>query len=171
MTSYFRINFSVANVTTIGKITYIMFKLELLRKVVQKNCLISDAYHAGSYSMCTFLLKMREYYRWEHHIPLSQPLPKEELGLWLVEREEAWEKTTSENPTEKYLPLTFGNTKIDPFDSTQINKRIQKEGYIYSSGYGLFNKPHFFLAELKNREQFEDYTLLRSEERRVGQKL
>lgn len=160
MTSYSRIIFSVANVITIGKITYIMFKLEPLTNVVQKNCLISDAYHAGSYSMCTFLLKMREYYRWEQHIPLSRPLPKEELGQWLVEREETWEKTTSENPTEKYQPLTFGNTKIDPFDSTAINNQIQKEGYIYSSGYGLFNKPNFFLAELKKKEEFEDYTLL-----------
>jgi len=110
--------------------------------------------------MCTFLLKMREYYRWEHQIPLSRRLPGKALGQWLVDREAAWEKTTEENPAEKYQPLPLNSMQINPFDAAQINKQIQTEGYIYSSGYGLFNKPHFFLAELKKREQFEGYTLL-----------
>ena len=42
-----------------------------LASVVQHNCDVSDARHAGDYGMCSFLLKMREYYRWEHQLSFS----------------------------------------------------------------------------------------------------
>jgi hypothetical protein len=40
-----------------------MRNLPQLTNAVQRNCDISDARHAGDYRICTFLLKMREYYR------------------------------------------------------------------------------------------------------------
>ena len=40
-------------------------ELQSLRRSVQRNCDISDAEFAQSYSLCTYLLKMRELYRWE----------------------------------------------------------------------------------------------------------
>lgn len=137
-----------------------MLDIDQLTNTVQKNCHISDAYHAGSYSMCTFLLKMREYYRWEHHIPLTQALPKNELGEWLVNREESWQQITSDNNQENYLPLNIKGKEFDPFDSSEINCMIEADGFIYSSGFGLFNKPHFFFGQLKNKENYADYTLL-----------
>ncbi len=136
-----------------------MLNLTQLTDTVQNNCHISDAYHAGNYSMCTFLLKMREYYRWEKQIPLSQPLPKKELGEWLVERESNWHKITEQNADEIYLALNINDKTFDPFDSVTINKKLHKEGYVYSSGYGLFSKPHFFLGKLKEHKNSEDYTL------------
>jgi len=57
-----------------------------LASVVQYNCDISDARHAGDYGLCSFLLKMREYYRWENEVPLTRALPKDELGEWLTTR-------------------------------------------------------------------------------------
>lgn len=39
-----------------------------LIKTVQKNCDIADARHAGDYTLCVYLLKMREMYRWEQGI-------------------------------------------------------------------------------------------------------
>ena len=63
-----------------------------LAGVVQRNCDISDARHAGDYGLCTFLLKMREYYRWEHELPFARSLPKDELGDWLRTREQAWDR-------------------------------------------------------------------------------
>ena len=57
-----------------------MRNLPALTTVVQRNCDISDARHAGDYGLCTFLLKMREYYRWEHELPLTRNLPQDELG-------------------------------------------------------------------------------------------
>jgi len=43
--------------------------LSALIDTVQKNCTIADARHARDMTMCTFLLEMREYYRWEMEIP------------------------------------------------------------------------------------------------------
>ena len=60
-----------------------------LADAVQRNCDISDARYAGDYGMCTFLLKMREYYRWEHELPFTRALPRAELGDWLSAREAA----------------------------------------------------------------------------------
>ena len=48
-----------------------MSTLAQLVSAVQRNCGISDARHAGDCGRCTFLLKMREYYRWEHALLLA----------------------------------------------------------------------------------------------------
>ena len=63
--------------------------LPQLTTAVQRNCDISDARHAGDYGLCTFLLKMREYYRWENELPFSHPLPRTDLGEWLQSGVEA----------------------------------------------------------------------------------
>ena len=68
-----------------------MRALPQLVSVVQRNCDISDARHAGDYGLCTFLLKMREYYRWENALPFAHALPKDELGAWLMSREQRWD--------------------------------------------------------------------------------
>jgi len=47
--------------------------------VVRTNCHISDARHATDYTLCIYLLKMREYYRWENDMPFSSSLPHEDL--------------------------------------------------------------------------------------------
>ena len=39
--------------------------IKQLSDTVQLNCHISDARHAGNYTLCIYLLKMREFYRWE----------------------------------------------------------------------------------------------------------
>ena len=68
-----------------------MIDTKELAKTVQLNCHISDAKYAGYYSLCVFLLKMREYYRWEQKIPLSEPLTKSDVGEWLSQREIDWQ--------------------------------------------------------------------------------
>ena len=57
-----------------------MRNLPQLASAVQRNCDISDARHAGDYGLCTFLLKMREYFRWENELPFARTLPRDELG-------------------------------------------------------------------------------------------
>lgn len=39
--------------------------LQALSTAVQHNCDIADAQHARNFTLCTYLLKMRELYRWE----------------------------------------------------------------------------------------------------------
>ena len=133
-----------------------MQNLDELVKAVQTNCHISDARYAGNYSMCTFLLKMREFYRWENKYPYSQKLAKEEVGKWLVAREQYWEEIES----REYLDLPFANDQRDPFNTDAINQEILSQGYVYGSGYGIFGKPHFFVGKLIKEERREDIRIL-----------
>ncbi len=132
-----------------------MHNLGNLISTVQGNCHISDARYAGNYTMCIFLLKMREFYRWENDIALTEPLPRSEIGDWLVERENAW------NEIEKndYAPLVIDNQPINPFDAQTINNALLPQGIVYSSGYGLHQKPHFFLGTLESVEKRNDLTI------------
>lgn len=121
---------------------------------VQQNCDISDAQFAGQYSLCTFLLKMREYYRWEYDIPLTAPLAKSEVGAWLAGREQLWEGL-SEHALQ---PLSYGKQEFDPFDSAGLNALLAPLGAVYSGGYGLFHKPQFFLGALVRTEHHAGVT-------------
>jgi hypothetical protein len=123
---------------------------------VQKNCHITDARYAQNMTMCTYLLEMRQYYRWEHDVPYSRNLPKDELGDWLIEREQLW-SGLEEGP---YAPLPIDSGAIDPFDTEGINRELLPEGYVYSGGYGRFHKPHFFLGSLDRIEQRSGFTVL-----------
>lgn len=123
---------------------------------VQRNCHISDARFAGDHTMCVFLLKMRELYRWEHDIPLSRPLPKEDVGRWLEQRERLW--SNLESSTFEDLPLD--DAPADPFNSDAVNRELVPQGYVYSGGYGRHSKPHFFLGRLERVETHDRCTVL-----------
>ena len=122
---------------------------------IRKNCHISDAQHATDFTLCVYLLKMREYFRWENNLPYSAPLPHDLLTDWLTEREHLWE-TLGEHPFE---PVTVGNRAYDPFDTDKINGRINRLGYVYSGGIGRNLKPHFFLGALEETRGHNGYTL------------
>ncbi len=123
---------------------------------VQKNCMIADARHARDMTMCTFLLEMREYFRWEMEIPYGARLPKDELGDWLNARESEWNAVEEED----FTPLPLSETGIDPFEADDINRALIPQGLVYSSGLGHFRKPHFVLAELKRAEVREGVQVL-----------
>jgi len=125
-----------------------MLELSALIDTVQKNCTIADARHARDMTMCTFLLEMREYYRWEMEIPYGARLPKDELGDWLNARESLWDAVEEED----FAPLPLTESGIDPFEADDINRALIPQGLVYSSGLGHFRKPHFVLAELKRAE-------------------
>jgi hypothetical protein len=126
-----------------------MLNLGQVVATVQNNCHISDAQYAGDYSLCIFLLKMREFYRWENQIPFTGALPREDIGRWMQEREQAWGNMES----RAFEPVILGTDCFDPFDSESINHTLVPQGYVYSAGYGRFNKPHFFLGVLQRQEQ------------------
>ncbi len=130
--------------------------LEPLRAAVQHNCDIADAGHARNFTLCTYLLKMREYYRWEKGHAFTDILPKEALGEWLAQREQRWEDLEDQTFTR----LQLNGREFDPFDSEAINRELLPHGLVYSSGYGQQAAAHFFLGELLQRDQREDFTLL-----------
>lgn len=126
-----------------------------LAGVVQRNCDISDARHAGDYGLCTFLLKMREYYRWENELPFAQALPKDELGDWLRQRERAWDCIEA----DQFAPLPLARGELDPFDAEGANRELLPQGSVYSAGYGRMRKPVFFLGRLLRVEERGDITV------------
>jgi len=133
-----------------------MRNLSELTGVVQRNCDISDARHAGDYGLCTFLLKMREYYRWENEFPLARALPKDELGEWLNSREQLWNNIE----TDPFATLPVAGGALDPFEAEAANRELLPQGYVYSAGYGRFQKPLFFLGRLLHVEQRAGFTIL-----------
>ena len=72
---------------TIEEISELLPTLEAVRA----NCDIADARHATDYTLCVYLLKMREYFRWEKNLSFDQKLPHKELTEWLSCRESCWE--------------------------------------------------------------------------------
>ena len=126
-----------------------MLNIGQLVSTVQKNCHISDAQHAGKLTLCIYLLKMREFYRWENDIPLTRQLAKDDVGRWLQEREQMWEHLEA----NRFDPIPLEHGSSDPFDTDDINRELVPQGYVYSGGVGRFCKPHFFLGELLRRER------------------
>jgi hypothetical protein len=128
---------------------------DALISAVRRNCHISDAQFAGDLTMCTFLLKMRELYRWENRIPLSREMPRAEVGEWMNRRGELWDGVEQDT----YLPLPLPDGPVDAFESSRVNDALLPHGLVYSGGYGRHCKPHFFLGELLRREEREGFTV------------
>lgn len=129
------------------------FDLDAIVVAVRQNCHISDAQHAGDLTMCTFLLKMRELYRWEMAIPLTRELPRSEVGDWMNARGQLWDGLEA----EAYVPIPLPGGAVDAFESGRINAELLDHGYVYSGGYGRRSKPHFFIGELLRRERREGF--------------
>ena len=135
-----------------------MRNLPLLASTVQRNCDISDARHAGDYGLCTFLLKMREYYRWETELPYACAVPRDELGDWLTAREDAWNRIEADEFAP--LPLPAARGELDPFDAEAANRELLPQGGVYGAGYGRYGKPVFFLGRLLRAEERAGLTIL-----------
>ncbi len=126
-----------------------------LQQVVQQNCDIADAHHASDFSLCVYLLKMREYYRWETGKTYSDKLSKNNISKWLCHKETTWE--TLEDMDLQSIEIN--NTCYDPYDADQINLEIVKHEYIYSSGLGLNCRPHFFLGTLLEHIEVDGHSI------------
>lgn len=127
-----------------------------LLEAVRKNCHIADALHAGDYTLCVYLLKMREYFRWEKGYGFADALPHAEVGSWLKEREQLWEVLEHET----YASLPIDGTEYDPFDTEGLNRILNPHGLVYSAGLGLNGRAHFFLARLERRQEHQGFELL-----------
>jgi len=126
-----------------------------LARAVQHNCNISDARFAGNYTMCIYLLKMREYFRWEMEQEFGSALPREDVGQWLTEREQLW----SDLEDQDFAHLDIEGVSYDPFHSHHINSKLLDHGLVYSAGIGQKSKPHFFLADLIKHERHNGYDI------------
>ncbi|MDH5393870.1 MAG: hypothetical protein OEY11_11840 [Gammaproteobacteria bacterium] len=130
-------------------------QLQSLIETIQKNCHISDARHASDYTLCIYLLKMREFYRWEKAFKHDDELDANDIGSWLSEREQLWDELAASD----YLSLPLAEQNYQNFDADNINRELLKQNYIYSAGYGPKSKPVFYLAELEQQILQDDYTI------------
>lgn len=114
-----------------------------LCQTVQHNCDISDARFARDYSMCVYLLRMQEHYRWKHALALDATIDREALGGWVRDTEDYWD-TIEETD---FRPLNIDGKLLDPFDDDAINRALADTAMAYSSGIGRLGQPHFVLAQ------------------------
>lgn len=131
-------------------------QLQTITQAVQHNCHIADAGFATDFTLCVYLMKMREFYRWEMDHGFTDSLSQEEVGQWLHKREELWESLEDTD----YTPITVEGQSFDPFETEAINEQLIPLGYIYSGGLGYRTKPHFFLGQLETQRQEDDYQIL-----------
>ncbi len=133
-----------------------MDELTPLVRAVQRNCDIADARHAADHTLCIFLLKMREHFRWERGLPLTATLPKEAVGDWLSRREALW----AELEGEELAPLPLPSGPGDPFAAAQANAELLPRGLLYGAGLGRGGRPTFFLARLERQERRGGFPIL-----------
>jgi hypothetical protein len=131
-------------------------QVQELVEAVQRNCHIADSRHAGDYTLCIYLLKMREFYRWEQHRGFQQVITSDDVGEWLTAREAIWDELEG----QAYANLPIGQEQFEPFANETINARLNPQGLVYSAGYGRRCRPLFFLAELTQTIHQADYTIL-----------
>lgn len=122
--------------------------VEQISNTVQHNCHIADARHGGDLGMCTYLLRMREYFRWEKKLGFQAPLQNDEVGHWLTEREALWADLSEAD----YGDVCVDDQMFDPFDSDAINLALEPHQLVYSAGLIHGVRPHFFLAYLRCKE-------------------
>ncbi|NEV60451.1 Sfum_1244 family protein [Thiorhodococcus minor] len=126
--------------------------LNHLAETVQYNCNVSDARHGADDSLCIYLMKMREYFRWERRLPFGAPLERQQVGEWLQAREELWEQLEHAD----LLPIEIDEQCYDPFDADAINRALAPQGLVYSGGLGTHGKPHFVLGDLEQHRRHGD---------------
>ncbi len=119
---------------------------------VQYNCDISDANHAGNFTLCIYLLKMREYYRWIQALDYADSLDSERMGQWLRDKEETWDQVV-DNP---FRPLHWDGQEFDPFDHAALNQKINAEALFYHAGIGQKSAQHFFISDLIDQRQHQN---------------
>lgn len=111
---------------------------------VQYNCDISDARHAGNYTLCIYLLKMREYYRWIHALEFSDDFDASAMSRWLRSKEDTWDRVVDES----FRNISFAEQEYDPFDTDALNRQLQRDQLFYHAGIGQKAVQHFFIADL-----------------------
>jgi Family of unknown function (DUF6866) N-terminal domain/Family of unknown function (DUF6866) C-terminal domain len=123
----------------------------ILALQVKRNCNISDAKYWGTYSICGFLLRLRELYRIEKCIRPWEKIEQEEMGQWISERESLWK----ELETQDFADITVNGNSYGPFEVEKLNAELGKKGLVYGAGFGNHMKPSFFLADLISKSTVE----------------
>ncbi len=124
-------------------------------EAVKRNCEIANAHNWGALSLCTFIIRAIELYKWEKGIKPWEKADFDSVSAWIKEKEKLWNSLMSKN----FEKIRIGKKEYEPFDVKEINENLEK-GYIYGAGFLGSLKPSFFLAEVietKNIEGLDVY--------------
>ncbi len=126
----------------------------LVRNILH-NCGITDAKHAGLYSVCGLAMRLRDLYKWENRLPPWEERNSAEIIEWIGDKEQLWDDLTEED----FVPLPINGSSFGPFDTQAVNARLEPQGYFYGAGYAYQLKPTFFLARIESKETIEGCTV------------
>ena len=123
---------------------------------VDSNCQVAAAGQAGQFSLCGTLLRLRQLYKWEHHLPpWREPEPAPVLE-WIEIKERTWE--TLEGAA--WQQLVWNGQTFEPLAVAEINQRLVPQGYAYGAGLSRGHAPTCFLGELQEIRRHDDLTIL-----------
>jgi hypothetical protein len=131
------------------------FEIDSIRKTVLRNCDISDAAHAGIYSICSLALRLRDLFKWEKGLAPWEEKESKDTLEWIGEKEEKW-ATISETD---FIPISINGQTFDPFDTGAINAVLISHNFFYGAGYAHGLKPTFFLAVCEKSEKIDGITV------------
>lgn len=123
---------------------------------VRRNCEISSAGQAGGYSLCGLLLRLRQFYKWEHGLaPWQEPDPGAVIS-WIEEKEQGWNLLED----AAWHDLSWEGAAHEPFEVQSLNDRLLPRGLAYGAGLSRGLTPTFFLGELLSSRREENLTIL-----------
>jgi hypothetical protein len=125
---------------------------KIARQVLQ-NCEISDARHAGLYSICGLALRLRDLYKWEKRLDPWEEKDSSQILDWIGNKEEKWEKVAETH----YLNISINDREYEPFDTSAINTVLEPHNLFYGAGYAQRLKPTFFLAVIEDKSNARQY--------------
>lgn len=126
-----------------------------LLAAVQRNCDLADARYAQLAPLCTYLLQMREHFRWRSGLALDAPPDRREVGRFIATHEAYWQ--TLDEAGDDVEPGLGGFSVLppgdDPFDVDAVNARIAPGGLHYGAGVVRLGRPDFFVAQRVREER------------------
>jgi len=130
-------------------------RIKDLARQIEVNCAISDANHAGAFSICGLALRFRDLYKWTNGLDAWEEDDSGRLLDWIGLTEERWEKVAE----SAYQPLSLNGAPVDLFDTRTINEALIPGGYFYGAGLLGNLKPTFFLSPIEKRIRAAGYTV------------
>jgi len=131
----------------------LMIDPDAIARQVLQNCEISDARHAGLYSICGLALRLRDLYKWEKGLDPWEEKDSSEILDWIGNKEEKWEQILEAD----YKNLSIQDREYEPFDTKAINSILEPHGLFYGAGYARSLKPTFFLAAIEDKSKARQY--------------
>jgi hypothetical protein len=122
--------------------------IDRLSRQVLCNCDISDARHAGIYSVCGLAMRLRDLYKWERRMAPWQEDEAAAVLDWIGVKEDLWENLLEAD----YRHLSMGEEEFEPFDTQNINAMLAAHRFFYGAGYAHNLKPTFVLADIDRQE-------------------